>query len=119
MAEEIVCEDRGKNQGEVSGSDDARWEEECYDHGCRAAREKRIVIPVDIARLTTHNIESVCRYIKTYKDVLLPFGKGFNVMEMVRVTGRGRSTILQYRKLAHLYHPELDKSGGKGETEAT
>lgn len=39
MALQIVCEDQGKNQGEVSGWDDARWEEECYDHGCRAARE--------------------------------------------------------------------------------
>ena len=66
---------------------------------------------VDIARLTTHNIESVGRYIKTYKDVLFMLEKGFNVMEMVRVTGRGRSTILQYRKLAYLYHPELGKSG--------
>jgi hypothetical protein len=65
---------------------------------------------VDIARLTTHNIESVSRYIKTYKDVLLLLEKGFNVMEMVRVTGRGRSTILHYRKLAYLYHPELDKA---------
>ena len=74
---------------------------------------------VDIARLTTHNIESVSRYIKTYKDVLLLLEKGFNVMEMVRVTGRGRSTILQYRKLIYLYHPELDKSGDKGETDAT
>jgi len=74
---------------------------------------------VDIARLTTHNIESVSRYIKTYKDVLLLLEKGFNLMEMVRVTGRGRSTILQYRKLACLYHPELDKSGDKGEAGAT
>ena len=40
--------------------------------------------------------------------------KGFNVMEMLRVTGRGRSTILQYRKLANLYHPELDRSGITG-----
>ena len=74
---------------------------------------------VDIARLTTHNIESVSRYIKTYKDVLLLLEKGFNVMEMVRVTGRGRSTILQYRKLAHLYHSELVKSGDEGEIDAT
>ena len=74
---------------------------------------------VDIARLTTHNIESVSRYVKTYKDVLLLLEKGFNVMEMVRVTGRGRSTILQYRKLACLYHPELIKPGDEGEKDAT
>ena len=74
---------------------------------------------VDIARLTTHNIESVSRYVKTYKDILLLLEKGFNVMEMVRVTGRGRSTIFQYQKLAYLYHPELVKSGDKGEKDAT
>ena len=74
---------------------------------------------VDIARLTTHNIESVGRYIKTYKDVLFMMEKGFNVMEMVRVTGRGRSTILQYRKLAYLYHPELDMAGVTEDTEVS
>jgi hypothetical protein len=59
----------------------------------------------------------VGRYIKTYKDVLLLLEKGFNVMEMVRVTGRGRSTILQYRKLAYLYHRELfDDKDKKEET---
>jgi len=67
---------------------------------------------VDIARLTTHNIESVGRYIKTYKDVLLMLERNFNVMEIVRVTGRGRSTILQYRKLAYLYHGELSSKSG-------
>ena len=72
---------------------------------------ERGYLEVDIARLTTHNIESVSRYIKTYKDVLFMLEKGFNVMEMVRVTGRGRSPILQYRELANLYHPELDRSG--------
>ena len=71
----------------------------------------------DIARLTTHNIESVSRYIKTYKNVLLMLEKGLSLMEMVRITGRGRSTILQYRKLAYLYHPELKKSEPKNETD--
>jgi len=64
---------------------------------------------IDIARLTTHNIESVGRYIKTYKDVLLMLEKELSLMEMVRVTGKGRSTILQYRELAYSYHPELKK----------
>jgi len=64
---------------------------------------------IDIARLTTHNIESVGRYIKTYKDVMLMLEKELSIMEMVRVTGRGRSTILQYRELAYSYHPELKK----------
>jgi hypothetical protein len=74
---------------------------------------------VDIARLTTHNIESVGRYIKTYKDVFLLLEKGFNLMEMVRVTGRGRSTIIQYRDLAYRYHPELVKSDDNTEANTT
>ncbi len=42
MAEQIVCENQGKNQGKVSGYDDARWEEECYEHGCSSAREEAV-----------------------------------------------------------------------------
>ena len=42
MAEQIVCENHGKNQGKVSVWDDARWEEECYEHGCSSAREEAI-----------------------------------------------------------------------------
>jgi hypothetical protein len=64
---------------------------------------------IDIARLTTHNIESVGRYIKTYRDVKLMLEKELSLMEMVRVTGKGRSTIIQYRKLVDLYHPNLKK----------
>ena len=46
MALEIVRESQPENQekvsGSASGSDDTRWEEECYDHGCRLAREAAI-----------------------------------------------------------------------------
>jgi hypothetical protein len=62
---------------------------------------------VDIARLTTHTIEAVSRYIKNYKRIQLLLEKGFNLMEMVRITGMGRSTIIQYRDLVFLYHPKL------------
>jgi len=62
---------------------------------------------VDIARLTTHTIESVSRYIKNYKNIKLLIEKGFNLMEIVRISGRGRSTIIQYRKLIYMYHPKL------------
>lgn len=64
---------------------------------------------VDIARLTDHEIESTSRYISTYKNIKLLIEKGFNLMEMVRVTGLGRSTIIQYRDLVYTYHPRLDK----------
>ncbi|HVO72738.1 MAG TPA: DUF1670 domain-containing protein [Ignavibacteriaceae bacterium] len=62
---------------------------------------------IDIARITNHTIESVGRYIKSYKNIKLLMEKGFNLMEMVRVSGMGRSTIIQYRELVELYHPEL------------
>jgi len=62
---------------------------------------------IDIVRLTTHTIESVGRYIKSYKNIKLLIEKGFNLIEMVRITGRGRKTIIQYRELVYLYHPKL------------
>lgn len=68
---------------------------------------------VDIARLTNHTLESVGRYIKNYKRVKLMLEKGFNLMEMVRVTGLGRSTIIQYRDLVYLYHSHLNQKKDK------
>ena len=62
---------------------------------------------VDIARLTNHTIESVGRYIKNYKNVKLLLEKGFTHMELVRVTGMGYKTIIQYRELVYQYHPSL------------
>lgn len=62
----------------------------------------------DIARLTNHQIESTSRYIKNYKNIKLLLEKKFNLMDMVRITGMGRSTILQYRDLVYLYHPALN-----------
>lgn len=68
---------------------------------------------VDIARLTTHTIESTSRYIKNYKNIKILIEKGFNLMEMVRVTGLGRATIIQYRELVYLYHPGLKPKDDK------
>jgi len=62
---------------------------------------------VDVSRLTNHTIESTSRYIKSYKNIKMLIAKGFNIMEMVRVTGMGRSTVIQYRDLVYLYHPSL------------
>lgn len=62
---------------------------------------------IDIARLTNHSIEAVGRYIRSYKNVKLLMEKGFNLMEMVRISGMGRSTIIQYKELVELYHLEL------------
>lgn len=62
---------------------------------------------VDIARLTNHTIESTSRYIKNYKNIRILMEKGFCLMDVVRVTGLGRSTVIQYRDLVFEYHPDL------------
>jgi hypothetical protein len=67
----------------------------------------------DIARITNHTIESTSRYIKNYKNVKLLAERGFNLMEMVRITGLGRSTIIQYRDLLYSYHPSLKEEKKK------
>lgn len=68
---------------------------------------------VDIARLTNHSISAVGRYIKSYKNIKLLMEKGFNLMEMLWISGMGRSTILQYIELVELYHPKLGDKGKK------
>ncbi len=84
------------------------------DQGSRPTHKAPIVnlyeqgIPdPDIARLTNHTIESVGLYLRAYKNVKMLMEKGFNLMEMVRVSGKSRSTILQYRELVYQYHPDL------------
>jgi len=67
----------------------------------------------DIARMTNHTIDSVGRYLKSYKKVKLLLEKEFSLIEMVRTTGLGRSTIIQYRDLVYRYHPKLKKEEEK------
>jgi len=68
---------------------------------------------IDIARLTNHTLESVGRYVKNYKRIKMLIEKDFNLIEMVRITGLGRSTIIQYREQVFLYHPELKSDSDK------
>ena len=91
------------------------------DQGSRPSHKANIINlyeqgypEVDIARLTTHTIESVSRYIKHYKNIKLLVNKGFGLMEMVRITGMGLSTIIQYRELVYLYHPSLKPKKSEG-----
>jgi len=70
----------------------------------------------DIARQTNHTIAATSRYLKNYKRVKTLEEKRFNIMEMVRLTGMGRSTILQYRELVYYYHPHLKTSPTAEET---
>ena len=75
--------------------------------GCIIALYEQGYPEPDIARITNHTIESTSRYLKSYKNVKLLLEKGFNLMEMVRITGLGRCTIIQYRDLVYLYHLKL------------
>ncbi len=61
----------------------------------------------DIARLTTHTLEAVGRYLRSYKNIKFLMVKELNLMEIVRTTGLGRSTVVQYQKLVMQYHPDL------------
>jgi hypothetical protein len=61
----------------------------------------------DISRLTEHTIESVGRYLKSYKNIKLLMEKGFSLIEMVRISGLGRSTVIQYKEIVEFYHKEL------------
>ncbi|MCF7802048.1 MAG: DUF1670 domain-containing protein [Candidatus Marinimicrobia bacterium] len=92
------------------------------DQGSRPTHKAPIVnlyeqgIPdPDIARLTNHTIESVGLYLRTYKNVKMLMEKGFNLMEMVRVSGKSKSTIIQYRDLVCQYQPELKCMNAKTE----
>lgn len=68
---------------------------------------------VDIARLTTHNLESVGRYIKNYNRIKMLIENGFGLIQMERITGMGRRTVYQYQELVLMYHPELKKKTEK------
>jgi hypothetical protein len=70
---------------------------------------------VDIARITSHTLESTGRYLRYYKNVKLLMEKGFSLIEMVRTTGKGQKTIIQYRDLILLYHPDLGGEDGFSE----
>ncbi len=67
----------------------------------------------DIARLTNHTIESVGRYLRAYKNVKMLMEKDFNLMEMVRISGKSKGTIIQYRELVYEYHPDLKSNQKK------
>jgi hypothetical protein len=70
----------------------------------------------DIARLTTHTLEAVGRYLRSYKNIKFLMAKGLNLMEIVRTTGHGRSTVIQYQKLVLQYHPDLNPKDKQKDT---
>jgi len=73
----------------------------------------------DIARLTNHTIKSTSSYIKKYKDIKLLIEKGFSLIDMVRITGMGRSTVIHYCDLIYHYHPELKRFSERSANDET
>jgi hypothetical protein len=63
--------------------------------------------PPDIARATEHSLEAVDRYIKDYERVKMLLGQGLTVREISLAIDRGESTVLQYRRVACTFHPNL------------
>lgn len=67
-------------------------------YGKSKARDNQIINPLRIP---------LGHYLRAYRNVKMMMDKGFNLIEMVRVSGKSRSTILQYRELVYQYHPDL------------
>jgi hypothetical protein len=65
------------------------------------------IAPPDIARITSHSLEAVDRYIKDYERVKVLLSKGLTVDEISHAIGRGRRTVLQYHKIMLEFHPDL------------
>jgi len=68
---------------------------------------ERKIAPPDIARQTSHSLDSVDRYISDYERVRMLFRKGIGVKEISQLIGRGLSTVKEYERITTLYHPEI------------
>jgi len=68
---------------------------------------ERKIAPPDIARQTSHSLDSVDRYISDYERVRMLLRKGIGVKEISQLIGRGLSTVKEYERIATLYHPEI------------
>lgn len=63
--------------------------------------------PPDIAKATNHTLKSVDRYIKDYERVKVLLRTELSVAEISHAIGKGKRTVLEYRKIALKYHPDL------------
>lgn len=65
------------------------------------------VSEADIVLKTNHSIDSVGRYIKSYKRVKKLLQKGFSLDGIIQLVGQGKRTIVQYVRIAYHFHPKL------------
>lgn len=63
--------------------------------------------PPDIARLTSHSLKSVERYLKDYERVKLLLKSGHDANAIALMINRGRTVVVEYMKIAQEHHPEL------------
>lgn len=67
--------------------------------------------PPDIAKTTSHTLKSVDRYIKAYERVKVLLKTELTVAEISHTLGKGKRTVLEYRKIAFKHHPGLAPAG--------
>jgi hypothetical protein len=63
--------------------------------------------PLDIARATGHNLDSVDDYLGTYKRGKVLLRKGFDLETICQVTGKAPRTVAEYLVIVEHYQPEL------------
>ena len=63
--------------------------------------------PPDIAKTTNHTLKSVDRYIKVYERVKMLLKTELTLAEISHAIGKGKRTVLEYRKIAFKHHPDL------------
>jgi len=65
------------------------------------------VSPPDIARMTSHSLKAVDRYIADYERMKMLLRKGLTIPEISHALGRGVRTLLQYQEIVLQFHPDL------------
>lgn len=72
---------------------------------CRKFEEG--VSPPDIARETSHSLDSVDRYLGAYDRIKVLLRKGLDAPTICQVIGKAPRTVAQYLVIVEHYHPDL------------
>jgi hypothetical protein len=85
-----------------------------FDQGVRPTHKKEIIElyekgddEVDIARKTSHSLDSVGHYIRDYERVKLLLKKSITVVQISRLIQMQSSVVQAYVKMVEKYHPEI------------
>jgi hypothetical protein len=87
-----------------------------YDQGSNPTHKalictlwERGVSEADIVHRTNHHLKSVGRYLNHYRRVMQLMEKGMTVDEIAHLVGIGKRVVLEYTRIAVLFHPKLGK----------